>query len=122
MFKCENPKILSLLEKEASKSDFEQHKHAACIVHKGKIIAIGRNKRKSHPTQAKYSKNKESIYLHAELDAIIRAVNRFGTEVIKESDIYVLRLTRNGKHGHSKPCAGCAKAIDAFGLKGVYWT
>lgn len=99
-----------------------KHRHAAAIVYKNKIIAIGKNQDKTHPVQMEYQADGHKIYLHAEIDAIVKARKSHGTEFLKNCDIYVLRLTKGGSVSNSKPCAGCQKAIDAFKFKGVFWT
>lgn len=115
-------KIFNLLKEEALKSDFIKHRHAACLIYKGKIISIGINRRKSHPLQKKFQTRPSRIYLHAEIDAIIKAINKHGTSILKDCELNVLRLTKAGKVGNSKPCLGCTKAIKAFGITKVNWT
>lgn len=71
---------------------------------------------------ARYQPNDKRIYLHAEMDAIIRTINNHGVEILKECDLHVIRLTKGNKLGMSKPCPGCQEAIKAFGIKNVYWS
>lgn len=95
-------------------------KHAAAIIYKGMILSWGLNGRKTHPMMRLFGRNEEAIYLHAEIDAIIRAINKYGVEILKKSDLYVLRTTKTGSVGYSKPCSGCEKAIKTFGIKRVF--
>lgn len=122
MFKTENEKIYRLLCEEAIGSEYPKHRHAACIVHKGRVLSIGTNRQKSHPMQKKFADKDCKIFLHAELSAIIQVINRHGVDILTESELYVLRLTKGGNIGNSKPCTGCAKAIEAFGIEKVFWT
>jgi deoxycytidylate deaminase len=90
---------------------------SACIVKGKRLISIGVNKRKTHPLQWKFSKHEEAIYLHAEIDAIINA-----KEDIRGATMYVARVMKNGECGLAKPCEGCQRAIQFFGIKKVYYT
>lgn len=115
--------VFTLLEREVHKATMVQNsKHSAALVYRGKVISVGVNKRKTHPLQKKYSSHCEKLFLHAEVDSIVKCINKHGTEVLKKSDIYVLRLSKGGSITNSKPCSGCMKAIKAFGIRNVYWT
>lgn len=103
-------------------TDWPAHRHAAAIVFKKKVLAIGKNQLKTHPMMLKHQTDEYKIYLHAEIDAIVKTINCYGSDILKRSDLYVMRLTGGGNVGMSKPCKGCQSAIDAFGIKGVYWT
>lgn len=92
---------------------------AALIVdRRGKIIAQGINQRKSHPLQAKFSNHPESIYLHAEIAALVDA----RSENLTGATMYVARVLKDGTPALAKPCKGCQKALISFGLKDVIWT
>ena len=100
---------------------------AAAIVLKNEIISIGTNQRKSHPLQAKFSRHYQAIHIHAEIDAIAKAVKRIDTRRLAQSTLYVARvkLDRTGGDwmwGLAKPCSGCARAIASFDIKRVVWT
>ena len=94
-----------------------RQKTGCIIVEKGRIIASGVNSSKTHPLAATYSKHPLAIYLHAEIDAIIKASRT--SSIFSTSSIYVARrtLTTNRKPdgcGLAKPCDGCAAAIAHF--------
>lgn len=96
----------------------------SAIVLKNKIIAYGFNQKKSHPFQKKYSKNKDCIYLHAEVDAIKNALREVPSEVLSKCTIYVARAkkaSRNGPYvlGTSTPCSGCMKCIMSYKIGGI---
>lgn len=101
---------------------------AACVTYKGKIVAFGLNKRKSHPLQLLYGKNKESWFLHAEIDAIQKATKRLDNYEFTRSNLYVARvkfessISRKLVNGLARPCIGCARCIAAFGFKKVVYT
>lgn len=115
--------IWSMLEAHAEHSDqVRSSRHAAAIVYKGQVLSLGNNKLKTHPIMLKYGKNDKSIYLHAEVDAIVRCINKFGSSILSNCSLYVLRLDKMNRICISKPCEGCQKAIEAFGVRHVYYT
>jgi len=111
-------RITQRLVKEA-----EDHESAfrvrivAAVVVKGKIVSIGRNQNKTHPVAARYSKHKEAIFLHAEVDAINKAARLLKN--FDKAELHVLRIKANGDFGGSKPCSGCQKCINHFGIRKV---
>jgi len=111
-----------LFESAETVTDCPEHRHAAAIIYKKKVLAIGNNKLKTHPIMLDYQTDKTKIYLHAEIDAIVKTINAHGSNILKRCDLYVMRLTGGGNVGLSKPCKGCQKAIVAFGIKRVFWT
>jgi deoxycytidylate deaminase len=101
---------------------------SAMLVFKGKIVSIGVNQYKSHPFAAKYAKNKDAIYLHAEADCILKASRKLTEAEMKKATLYVCRVkynaSSNGKiiFGKAKPCDGCEDCIRAHGIKKVIYT
>ncbi len=81
-----------------------------------RVVSTGFNRRKSHPLAARYQKNSECIYLHAEISAIANA-----REDITGMTLYVARVLKSGEPALAMPCQGCARAVVAFGLN-VEWT
>lgn len=89
------------------------------------IIALGRNRQKSHPFQVryfKYQRHEDAIYLHAEIEAICNALKILSTEQMKSASLYICRVKRDGTWAIAKPCAGCTQAITQFDIKDVYFT
>ncbi|HRP36238.1 MAG TPA: hypothetical protein PLS50_00340 [Candidatus Dojkabacteria bacterium] len=116
-------KIWDSLKKRVTNSDLIRHSHhVAAIVYKNRIITFGFARYKTHPLAKKFQTNVERIFLHAEVDAIIKAINKIGIETLKECDLYVLRTSKGGHIGNSKPCDGCMKTIETFGIRNVYWS
>lgn len=101
-------------------------KMAAIIVDKkGMVVSYGMNSRKSDPLAAKYGRHPDAIYPHAELAAIKSAVDYFrldGLEELYECTMYVARVLKNGEPALAKPCIGCQRAIQEFGITNVEWT
>jgi tRNA(Arg) A34 adenosine deaminase TadA len=96
-------------------------KHAAAILYKGQILAIGNNKRKTHPLMSKFV-NGPKIFLHAEVDAIIRTVNNHGIEILSDCTLYVLRTTKSGRIAGSEPCNICKRIISSFNIPQTFWS
>jgi tRNA(Arg) A34 adenosine deaminase TadA len=93
---------------------------AAIIVTKESKFFIGRNQYKTHPLQARFGRNPQSIYLHAEIDAIVQAIR--SQQDIADSSIYVARVMKNNEIALAKPCHGCLGAILYYGVKNVLYT
>jgi len=97
-------------------------RHASAIIYKGQILAIGNNKRKSHPIMCSINKNTKRIFLHSEADAIIKVMNAHGMEIFPKTTLYVIRISKSGRLTLSKPCEICSGLIDAVGIKQVFWS
>lgn len=99
---------------------------AALLVHQNDVIAVGTNKYKTHPLQARYSKNEHAIFLHAEIDCINNALRLYDRDILKSSTLFVLRLRKPDDspfiRGNAKPCEGCQRAIKDFGITSCYYT
>lgn len=99
---------------------------AAAIFYRGKLVSLGYNQYKSHPFAAKYSKNPDAIYLHAEADAINKAKKRLTDQELKKSTLIVVRVKQNINKklevGIAKPCQGCQMCIEDHGIKTVIYT
>lgn len=115
--------IWTILKDHALKNEpVRSSRHASAITYKKKVLAVGRNSYKTHPIMLTYGRNEESLYLHAEIDAIVKTINLHGSEILKECTLWVLRINKKGELASSCPCLGCRKAIDAFGIKNLEHT
>ena len=105
-----------------------QARIASCIVYKNEIISFGINQKKSHPFQALYGTNKDSIFLHAETDAIKNALKIINIDDLEKSSLYICRVKyeecnkKKFVFGLAKPCPGCSRAIANFGIKNIYYS
>ena len=100
---------------------------AASVVHKGKVVSYGFNHKKSHPFQAKFCKNKDAVFFHAEVHAIKNALQIIDIDDLSKCELYIVRAKRDKNNkkwitGLSKPCSGCQKCIDVFELKNIYYS
>ena len=123
-----NVGIVHTLAKIAAANPNPTEKMAAAIVYRNKIISIGMNSMKSHPMAAKYAKNNQAIFLHAEVSAIKNALREIEVDDFAKCDIYIARVkkekpfTKKYVWGLAKPCIGCQRAIREFGLRKVVYT
>lgn len=124
-----NEKRWALLEKVAIAAEpVSRSRLAAMLVYKNDVIAIGYNKKKTHPMARRFQKHQEAIYLHAEVDCIKNALRLVEPDLLQKCTMYVLRIKRpdcNPKafvRAMAKPCCGCQHAIEQFGIKKVYYT
>lgn len=88
---------------------------------KGRILSIGKNSYvKTHPKQAMHAARvgrPEKVFLHAEMDAIIRC-----KDLTKAHRILVSRINRKGSYANAKPCPICQDALSDEGIEQVEWT
>lgn len=121
-------KIFKILETlvHSKEPDYKHARMVACVVYKNNIVSFGFNRKKTHPLQAQFGKNKDCIYLHAEIDAIIRSLRVISVEQLSQSSLYIMRIkkgtSQHWQWGLAKPCKGCQKAIAEFDIKHVFYT
>jgi len=102
---------------------FAEHRVAACIVYKRKIVSVGVNSLRTDPFAAKYQKHPEAIYLHAETAAIKKADRILSKKQLRKSTLYICRLSHTDlRWAMSAPCVGCRRAIIEYELKRVVFT
>lgn len=122
-------KVIDLLAKIAfSVEPVAAARIAAAVVYKNDIIAVGTNKFKTHPFQAKFSKHPSSIHLHAETDAIKNALKILSQHELSKATLYIVRIKffdefkKKMVFGLAKPCPGCMKAIATFNINKVIYS
>ena len=123
-------RIFDALERVAIYSEglAGRFKLASAIVYRKNIITIGTNSYKTHPIMNEYGVNDSAIYLHAEIDALNKALRFVQEDQLAKCDLYVLRVKREDGFGSAwirglaKPCDGCMKAIERYKIKNVYYT
>lgn len=88
---------------------------------RGRILSIGKNNyTKSHPLQAQYAEKvgePYKIYLHAEIDAIIKC-----KDLDKAHKIEIFRVNKQGKYLKAAPCPICSEAISKTPIKEITHT
>lgn len=121
-------RTLQLLERVALDTvpDF-QARVAAAVVYKNEVISFGVNRKVSHPFQKRFAKHEDAIWLHAETDALQKAIKMRGADFMSRCSLYVLRMKCDTDRttmirGLAKPCVGCSRAIATFKVKRVFYT
>jgi tRNA(Arg) A34 adenosine deaminase TadA len=99
----------------------------AILVYKDREIGRGYNRLKSHPLALKWGRNSESIFIHAELDALLNAQRTNNDINWKRTTLYVCRVKKTSARGRfvrgiSKPCCGCQAAIAHFDVGRFVYT
>ena len=88
---------------------------------RGRLLSIGQNSYvKTHTVQAKAARavgKPDSIYLHAEVAAIVKCAN-----IEQAHKLVVLRFTKDGKPANSKPCPICQHVIKSTNIKVIQHT
>lgn len=101
-------------------------KIAAAIVYRGHLIATGVNGYKTHPIMLQFGYREGQIFLHAEADAIRKALKLLTQDELGKSELYVVRVKKDTKgkfqEALAKPCKGCQHMIANFGIPKVEWT
>lgn len=112
--------VLQLAIKTA-KSSPSKKKIGAVLLRKNKVIVTATNlEKKTHPIQAFLAEKvglDEKIYLHAEVNALIKSKEKVDTIVV----------ARIGGHGHdelriSKPCPICQMALEMNNVNRVIYS
>lgn len=104
---------------------------ASILYRKDGLQFCGLNSYRTHPLQAKFGINEESVHIHSEISAIVQATRwlarRAGksynsVDDLSEFSLAVARVLKNGTVAMAKPCSGCQRAIIAYNIKEVEWT
>jgi len=91
-------------------------KHGAVIVKGGRVIGVGINKNRNHPTIVSSEHIKDHCSVHAEIDALRKVKN------VKGATIYVARINKRGEDRMSRPCNNCHNQIEKSGIRKVVYT
>lgn len=102
---------LDILKKLAIKSDV-MHKHAACLLQGGKLIAVGLNKY----FQIKLNQELINLGVHAEMDACA------STKSAKGMDILIIRVSKSLMLRNSRPCNACIDKLKQRGIRKAYYS
>lgn len=112
-------KFINLATSMALKST-SKFRHGAVLVRKNRVISAGfNNMRKSHPIVEEFNNNSNFVKgMHAEIHACLGV----SASDLKKSDVYVVRLLRNGEKALSLPCQMCQSFLDSVGVRRVYFS
>ena len=117
-------KYFSKAKQIAQVSDFPKV-HIGCIaVYQNRIIGIGCNTNKTHPTQKYYNRYRIAESLLPKLHAEINCINQLKHLNINFSKVklYIYRTRKDIVCGMARPCASCMQAIKDLGIREIYYT
>lgn len=126
-FLINNTKYFLKAKQVAEISDYNGT-HVGCVaVYKGKVIGIGCNTEKTHPSQKYYNRFRESkddVFINHKLHAEINCLNQLKHTEINYSKIklYIYRIRKDKQFGMSRPCPSCMAAIKDMGIRTIYYT
>lgn len=109
----ERTRIDTLIHRRlAVPTDLGGYKHSACIFSKNSVLSYGQN----------YLLPKNSTYnsVHAEQDAIMK-LDTNDKKHPKKVSLLVVRASKTGKLGMSKPCSHCIKAMNELAREKGYY-
>jgi hypothetical protein len=103
--------------------------HFSFVIYKNRIITIGLNKRKTHPTNLR---NRKISYITgedysqykticSEFNSIIKLKKKTNIDT-KKCTLVNIRYDRNKKIAMAKPCMSCEKLLKYFEFKKVIWS
>ena len=102
--------------------------HLSFIIYKGRIISIGQNSKKTHPTNLKNKKiNREGINISpikgtcSELSAIkkLKALTNIPTD---KCQLINIRINKNNQIRMSKPCVSCDNLLAYHSFQSVWFS
>ncbi len=97
---------------EARKSDHESFRHGAILVSGKTVISTGYNQPKRNHFDFKST--------HAEMQTIICAKRKKIN--VKNSDIYVVRVSKSGVVRQSRPCDLCMNILKNNEIRSIYYS
>lgn len=103
--------------------------HFSFIIHKGRIVSIGQNNRKTHPINLKNRKYSlktgkdfsDEKHTCSEFNAILK-LKKLTNINSKKCSIVNIRIDRNNNIAFAKPCMSCDSLLRYFEFKNIYWS
>ena len=116
--------IQTLIEMAIANPGAGGAKIASAIIKRNRVLAFGINRYKTHPMQARFSAKSQAIHLHAEIDAIQRALREYEIDDLIGATMLIVRVFKNEELALAKPCLNsCVPALKTFNFRqAVYST
>jgi tRNA(Arg) A34 adenosine deaminase TadA len=101
---------------------------AAAVAIRGTVLSMGNNQLRTHPFAARFGKNPDALFWHAETKAIHNFIRKHHPDDLQKATLYVMRikrpLTNNKKWvmGMARPCKGCYACVQDFGIPRVVFS
>lgn len=109
-----SPHLVLKLKITRENSCHHQHRMAAIILRKGRVLSAAANSLKTHPKAP--HKHHSS---HAEYNCVKKVKNR---KLLKGSTMIVYRETATGMPALAKPCPSCFDYIKSLGFKSIIYS
>jgi len=110
---------LELARRIALQATYGGIKHGAVLVKGGSIINVSYNKENFCSFGNRFRKSTEGkATLHAELGCVLN----LDRSITQGTNIYVVRVGKNGDFRLSKPCNMCEAALRHVGVKRAFYT
>jgi tRNA(Arg) A34 adenosine deaminase TadA len=93
-------------------------RHGAALYKGGKVYKTSFNQPGFSSFGARFREIKHFASCHAELVLILNV----DAKVTKGADVYVARLSSEGKLANSKPCSMCENALRYCGIRRVFYS
>lgn len=96
----------------------------AILVIGNRVMSMGQNLYKTHPMQKRFARRPDAIFQHAEINCLINFLRNNDAAELKKATLYVGRVfgEEMDQIGEAKPCPGCTKAINHYGIGKVVHT
>lgn len=113
-----NRRYFELAANVAAQGNFYNYKHGAVLVKGGSVINTAHNECVHSKLADRFKKHDGWGTRHAELNVCL-GIDR---KVTNDSDIYVVRISKQGEPRNSKPCAMCMDTMKFVGVRRVYYS
>lgn len=121
-----NKKILNTLADIAKRSPkVGNARVVAALVRRNKILAIGRNSKKSSVMARRFQKHGLAQYDHAEINALYAYLTEYNKKNLCKCTMYVCRVVWcEGKWrlANAAPCDGCRSALQHFNIRRIVFS
>lgn len=96
----------------------------AMLVVGNRVVSMGQNLYKTHPMQKRFARRPDAIFQHAEINCLVNFLRNNDAEELQKATLYVGRVLGDDLElvGEAKPCPGCMKAINHYGIRKVVHT
>ena len=106
-------------------STYGCHSLGAVALYGGKLLAVGWNSCKTHPTQARYNsleRGFDGYAFKSTIHAEMMVINKIKYLDINFSKVKIFVWRGKDKPRLSKPCPACERALRDLGIKHIFYT
>lgn len=122
-------RLIDIAKSMTDQKSLKRCHHFSFIIKKNRIIAIGKNNKKTHPknlinrkvslkTGVDFSEEKHTC---SEFNAIVKLKNLTNINT-KKCHLINIRIDKKNNPSYSKPCMSCKNLLKFFEFKKITWT